>query len=120
MCGGCCSPFSPVWVSFRSHGRLQHGGRPQGACCQHPPGLPSSRWHLVSSPCGNQLERGRENPSKRGDCCFCSKSALNVTNLFDIPILLLTLSQLENSRLVDLDARSFIPPAWECGKEGGR
>ncbi|XP_067594741.1 solute carrier family 12 member 8 isoform X1 [Pseudorca crassidens] len=30
-----------------SHGRLQHGGRPQGACCQHPPGLPSSCWHLL-------------------------------------------------------------------------
>lgn len=65
--GVCSSPFSPIWVSFRSHGRLQHGGRPQGACCQHPPGLPSSCWHLVSSPGGNQLERGRENPrQKRG------------------------------------------------------
>ncbi|TKC45689.1 hypothetical protein EI555_002083 [Monodon monoceros] len=45
--GVCSSPFSPIWVSFRSHGRLQHGGRPQGACCQHPPGLPSSCWHLL-------------------------------------------------------------------------
>lgn len=41
---------SLVWVSFRSHGWLQHGRRPEGACRQHTSRLPGSGWHLVSSP----------------------------------------------------------------------
>lgn len=63
--------------------------------------------------------KGEKTPGKRGDCSFCSKSAPTVTNLFSIPSLLLTLSQLENSRLVGSDDGPFIPLAWECrGEEG--
>lgn len=73
-----------------------------------PPASPWAPWQLLASrkfPHGNQseLESGRENPRQKRDCPFCSESAPTVTNLFRIPILLLTLGGLENSRLVGSD-----------------
>lgn len=67
-----CLTSSLVWVSFRSHGRLQHGRRPEGPCRQRPLRLPSSCWRLVSFPLldWSELENGRENPAEERTAPF--------------------------------------------------
>lgn len=100
-----CLTLSLVWVSFRSHGWLQHGRRPEGARGQRTSRLPGSCWHLVSPPLSNrcELETGRENPRQKRGLPFCFETALAGINLFRIPILLFTLGGLENSRLLGSD-----------------
>lgn len=87
--------------------------------------LPASPWapsQLLASrkfpSVAISWRKGEKTPGRRGDWPLCSESAPTVTNLLHIPILLLTLSQLENSSLVGLDDCPFIPPAWECKEKG--
>lgn len=67
-----CLTLSLVWVSFRSHGWLQHGRRPEGARGQRTSRLLGSCQHLVSPPLSNrcELELGEKTPGRRGDSPF--------------------------------------------------